>query len=154
MIISPWSGNFTDGIAFTYDLLHSCRNGYGFKRWTTAAPVAPTTPPNGPCAASPSAAGGVIGRRSNAGGHGAVAVSTRYREVRIKRRRPTGPARPRSRESADRHGIGRRRQSRKRLEPQRRRPSENTCGAGRTDPTDSRNANRMMLERPNAGASL
>src|ERR1700730_6857301 len=151
MVISPWSGNFTDGIAFTYDLLHSCRNGYGFKRWTTAAPVAPTTPPNGPCAASPSAAGGVIGRRSNAGGHGAVAVSTGYREVRIKRRRPTGPARPRSREAAGRHGIGRRRQSRKRLEPQRRSPSENTCGAGRIDSTDSSIVNLQLLSSGGRG---
>src|SRR5580704_18295537 len=125
MIISPWSGNFTDGIAFTYDLLHSCRNGYGFKRGTTAAPVAPTTPPNGPCAASPSAAGGVIGRRSNAGGHGAVA--------------------------AGRHGNGRRRQSRKRFEPQRRRPSENTCGAGRIDSTDSSIVNLQLLSSGGRG---
>jgi hypothetical protein len=63
---------------------------------------------------------------------------------------------PRSGATNGRHGIGLRagRQSRKRLEPRRRRPSENTCGAGRIDPTDSSIANRMMLESPNAGASL
>ncbi|MDQ6703550.1 MAG: helix-turn-helix domain-containing protein, partial [Pseudomonadota bacterium] len=55
-----------------------------------------------------------------------------------------------------RHGIGRRAsgQSRKRLEPQRRRSSENTRGAGRMDTNDSRIANQMMLENPNAGASV
>jgi len=36
---------------------------------------------------------------SDAGRHGVVAVSTPYRDVRIKRRRSTGPARPRSREA-------------------------------------------------------
>ena len=55
-----------------------------------------------------------------------------------------------------RHGIGRRasRQSRKRLEPRRHRPSENTRGGDRMDPTDSSIANRTMLESPNAGAPL
>lgn len=124
--------------------------------------IAPTPPPGGPRATSPSA-GGI--RRSPARTPERACGLNADRAPRTERRRSTGLTRPVCRAEAGSTCKAARRieameldtaspQSPKRLLPRRRRPSENTGGASRMDTPHSDIAIEMTVQKPNAGASL
>lgn len=87
MIISPWSRKRWAVLARSLDDGRICRSNDAAERAVRGIAIG-------------RGCGKLDFAGSDAGGHGVVAVSTPYPDVRIKRHRSTGPARQRSRKAA------------------------------------------------------